>query len=141
MMHALLLALAVAATPSATKEAERLFRQSNIEFNAGDFEKALRDATQAYELDPKPGFLYNLGQCHKALHHWERAEFFYRGYLREKPDASNRVAVEALIAQMVAKQKEEAAAAAGPAVPPPALATPVVPVVVVGQEGAAAPAP
>jgi tetratricopeptide (TPR) repeat protein len=138
MTQALLLALALAATPSATKEAERLFRQSNIEFNAGDFEKALKDATQAYELDPKPGFLYNLGQCHKALHHWERAEFFYRGYLREKPDAANREAVEALIAQMVAKQKEEGAVA--PVAP--AAAVPVAPVIVVGPEaGATAPAP
>jgi hypothetical protein len=148
MTHALLLALALSAAPSVNKEAQRYYNKSKIEYNAGEFEKALKDATEAYELEPAPGLLYNLGQCHRALHHWERAEFFYRGYLREKPDASNREAVEALIAQMVAKQQEEAAAA-GAVVPPAAAAAgaaaaapaPVVPVIVVGPEAAPAPAP
>jgi len=143
MMHALLLTLALGAAPGVNKEAQRYYNKSKIEYNAGEFEKALKDATEAYVLEPAPGLLYNLGQCHRALHHWERAEFFYRGYLREKPDAPNREAVEALIAQMVAKQQEEAAAAAaGAAVPAAAAAAaPVAPVIVVGPDAAAAPAP
>jgi tetratricopeptide (TPR) repeat protein len=146
MTHVLLLALALGAPPTVNKEAQRYYNKSKIEYNAGEFEKALKDATEAYELEPAPGLLYNLGQCHRALHHWERAEFFYRGYLREKPDAPNREAVEALIAQMVARQQEEAAVA-GAALPPAAAAAggtapaPVVPVILMAPEAAAAPAP
>jgi hypothetical protein len=96
------------------------------EYNVGRFDVALDDATNAYLLDPRPGLLYNIGQCQRALHNWERAEFFYRGYLRDKPDATNRKAVEDLIADMQAKQKEEAAAKTAEASAKPApVETPI----------------
>ncbi|MHB1843420.1 MAG: hypothetical protein ACYCWW_01120 [Deltaproteobacteria bacterium] len=121
-MSALLLAALLSGSSPAAAQA--LAKRSIIEYNAGDFEKALLDAQRAYELEPLAGLLYNLGQCHRALHHWERAEFFYRGYLREKPRAKNRAEVAQLIAQMQAKRaKEEAREAA----PPPALVLPVAP--------------
>jgi tetratricopeptide (TPR) repeat protein len=121
MLKLLALAIALSAPkdPSA-KEAERLAKKSIVEYNVGDFDQALADVTKAYKLDPLPGLLYNLAQCHRALHHWEKAEFFYRGYLREKPDAQNRPAVDELIKEMVDKQREATAAAP----PPPLSATP-----------------
>lgn len=100
----------------ATREAEQLAKQSIVEYNVGDFDSALADATKAYKLKPLPGLLYDLAQCHRALHHWEKAEFFYRGYLREKPSAPNREAVEGLIAEMHQKQQTDLA---GPAAEPP----------------------
>lgn len=81
-------------------QAVALARQSITDFNVGDFGAALAEATQAYKLEPNPGLLYNLAQAHRALKHWERAEFFYRGYLRGKPNAPNRAQVEKLIAEM-----------------------------------------
>ncbi|MHB8419354.1 MAG: tetratricopeptide repeat protein [Myxococcales bacterium] len=124
MNVALLAALLVpSATPAAkVQQAEFLARRSITEYNAGKFEASLEDATNAYLADPKAGLLYNIGQCHRALHDWERAEFFYRRYLAEKPGAPNRAGVEKLIAEMQAKQKEEAAAKAAP--------PPVAPVIV-----------
>ena len=114
-------------SPKDAKEAERLVKQSIVEYNVGDFDAALADVTKAYKLRPAPALLFNIGQCHRALHHWEKAEFFYRGYLREKPDASNREKVEALIEEM--QQKQKADSVAGVAPPPlvvaPALAAPV----------------
>jgi tetratricopeptide (TPR) repeat protein len=114
MVAAFVVALALA-SPKASEEARALAQRSIVEYDAGDFDKALADAQQAYELDPIPGILFNLGQCHRALRHWDRAEFFYRGYLRKKPDAKNRQEVIALIAEMQAKEKEQAA-------PPPSAA-------------------
>lgn len=112
-MTALLASLLVlSATPSKAQQAADLAHRSMAEYNVGRFDAALEDATNAYLLDPRPGFLYNIGQCQRALHHWERAEFFYRGYLRDKPDAPNRKAVEELVAEMQGKQKEEEAVAA-----------------------------
>jgi tetratricopeptide (TPR) repeat protein len=111
MMALLASLLVLSATPAGKAEqAAELARRSMSEYNVGRFDVALDDATNAYLLDPRPGLLYNIGQCQRALHNWERAEFFYRGYLRDKPDASNRKAVEDLIVDMQAKQKQEAAA-------------------------------
>ncbi len=103
----LLLALVLSVSPAARKEAQRLAHQSITDYNVGDFDSALREATAAYKLDAKPALLFDLGQIHRALHHWERAEFFYRGYLRGEPDAPNRTMVEQLIAEM--RKKQEAA--------------------------------
>ncbi|HUB07744.1 MAG TPA: hypothetical protein VMB50_12110 [Myxococcales bacterium] len=116
-MIAFFLTLALAVTPAERSQAERLARQSITDYNVGDFESALQEATAAYKLDPRPALLFNLGQVHRALHHWERAEFFYRGYLRGAPDAPNRAAVNRLIEEMEAKQ-----ATAPPAAPPVATA-------------------
>ncbi len=116
MMALLASLLVLTATPSSkAQQAADLAHKSMAEYNVGKFDAALEDATNAYLLDPRPGFLYNIGQCQRALHNWERAEFFYRGYLRDKPDAPNRKAVEELIAEMQATQKEEAAAKAAEA--------------------------
>ncbi|HUB08129.1 MAG TPA: tetratricopeptide repeat protein [Myxococcales bacterium] len=117
MVATLVVALALG-TGSGITQARDLAKRSMIEYDAGDFEKALNDAQRAYELDPLPALLFNLGQCHRALHHWERAEFYYRGYLRRRPDAKNRAAVEGLIADMQARQKEATAAASTPAAAP-----------------------
>ncbi len=125
--------LIVAAAPaSKAKQAAALAHRSITEYNAGQFDAALEDATDAYLADPKPGLLFNLGQCHRALHNWERAEFNYRRYLAEQPDAPNRKSVEGLIAEMQAKQQEEAAKAA------PVLA-PVAPILVEAPPPAPAP--
>ncbi|MHB8419356.1 MAG: tetratricopeptide repeat protein [Myxococcales bacterium] len=126
----LALTLALSVTPAQRLEAERLARQSITDYNVGDFASALREATSAYKLDPRPALLFNLGQVHRALHNWERAEFFFRGYLRERPQAPNRAAVEQLIAEMQAKQKESPRPAPAPTIavtplpkaPPPAPA-------------------
>ena len=120
-----LLLAALAASPGDTREARQLAHRSIVEYNVGDFDRALADATKAYELDSRPAFLYNLGQCHRALHHWERAGFFFRGYLRENPAASNRAAVEALIAAMDASRRKEEAAAERAQGPAPATVLPL----------------
>ena len=126
-MTALFLAVLLSVSPSAHAEAERLAKQSITDYNVGDFKAALEEATRAYKLDPIPAILYNLGQVHRALHNWERAEFFYRGYLRGQPAAPNRAAVEKLIEEMEAKQ----AATAQPVSPPTTITVtprPVAPV-------------
>ncbi len=105
--------------PAEANQAAELAHRSMAEYDAGLFSDALRDAQAAYLKDPKPGLLFNIAQVHRAMHHWEQAEFNYRRYLAEKRDAPNRAAVEQLIAEMQQKEKEEAAEkAAPPAVAP-----------------------
>ncbi|MHB1845948.1 MAG: hypothetical protein ACYCWW_14070 [Deltaproteobacteria bacterium] len=118
-MPSVVLIMLLAGSP--VTRAQALARRSIVEYDAGEFEKALVDATRAYELAHVPGLLFDLGQCHRALHHWERAAFFYRGYLRGKPSAKNRAEVLALIAEMDATAKEERLAqAVRPPPEPPA---------------------
>ena len=99
----LLLLLLAASSPDATARAERLTQRCITEYNGGAFDEALTDGQRAYAIRPVAGLLFNLGQIHRALHHWEEAAFSYRAYLRELPTAANRVEVEAMIAAMDTK--------------------------------------
>ncbi len=118
-------ALLVAAAPARAREAvppkvQELIKQMMVDYNTGDFDAALAKATEAYRLKPLPALLFNIGQFHKALHNWERAEFFFHRYLNERPDAPNREQVEKLIAEVQQKASEAAAT------PAPAPAAPVI---------------
>ncbi len=64
------------------------------DYDLGAYEQALKEAEQAYRLDPLPQILFNIGQCERALKHWERASYFYRRYLAKVPAAPNRRFVE-----------------------------------------------
>jgi len=122
------------AAPDTAVRAEALIHKALAEYDAGQFEAALQDATAAYEASPRPALLYDLGQIHRALDHWARAEFFYKRYLAEAPEAPNRGLVQRLITDVEAKQQAEARArepappatviveAAAPAAPAPAAA-------------------
>ena len=99
-----LLWVALSVSPEAAREAKELTHHSMVEYDTGEFQKSLEDSTHAFELDPLPAFLFNVAQCHRALHHWEKAEFFYRRYLAHVPKARNRRTVEALIAVVEVRQ-------------------------------------
>jgi tetratricopeptide (TPR) repeat protein len=85
------------AADSALQEARKLTSAAMVEYNVGRFERALELYTKAYERYPKPVLLFDLGQCHRQLGHFERALFFFHGYLREQPNASNRALAEKLL--------------------------------------------
>lgn len=121
MLHAILLLQLLAATPQA-RDAEELVHASMHDYDLKNFEKALREAEQAYRLFPLAEILYNIGQCHKALGHWERAAFFYQRYLTKFPDAPNRSHVEELLAEVEYRLKVEQLSA--PPAPKP-ITTPV----------------
>ncbi len=133
----------LAADP-ALEEARALTGQATVEYNVGRFQQALDLYTKAYERYSKPALLFNIGQCHRLLGHYEQALFFYHGYLREQPDAPNRALAEqhideaqrALDAQRAAQEAEsrrqaqaaerasETSAASASPMAPATLATP-----------------
>lgn len=77
------------------------------DFDQGRFDQALTEAEQAYRLYPLAQILFNIGQCHRALKHWERAAFYYERYLSRLPAAPNRAKVEALLAEVQYRLKVE----------------------------------
>ena len=110
MSTAVLLTLALAASdlsPQAQQEAKELAHRSQLEYDLDHADAALRDIERAYFLDPLPGLLFNLGQCHRKLGHWEKAETAYRNYLRYKPEAPNRETVLQLIEEMHRNVEQE----------------------------------
>jgi tetratricopeptide (TPR) repeat protein len=142
MAQFLALALLLGTPVPMTPEFQDLVRKSMTDYNLGYFDAALKEAEDAYRLNQLPALLFNLGQCHRSLGHWARAEFFYRSYLRNNPEAKNRDLVLDLIDKMVVKEKEAPAAAAATAstTTAPASAAPA-PSVVVVEAPPAAPAP
>ncbi len=96
--------------PAKKAKAQKLFEEAEKQYYLGRFAKALQLYSKAYELAPLPGFLFNIGQCHRMMGNFSRAVFFYRGYLRAT-DAANRAVVEKLIeecrAKAQAKQKAD----------------------------------
>jgi tetratricopeptide (TPR) repeat protein len=90
-----------------TRSARARFAQAQHDYDLGRFTEALDGYTQAYELDPLPGFVFNIAQCHRQLHHWERAAFFYRRFLDLSPTApANERVVRELIAECEHRQAE-----------------------------------
>lgn len=89
----------LAATRVAVEAAQRSYEQRN-------FEDAIIAFTSAYELSGLPAMLFNLGQCHRQLKHYERAAFFYRGFLAQQPPP---IEEEALVRGLLAEMEEAAA--------------------------------
>jgi tetratricopeptide (TPR) repeat protein len=94
------------------EEARTLFNKATVEYNVGRFQQALDLYTKAYERVPKPALLFNIGQCHRLLGHYDQALFFYSGYLREKPEAANRSLVEQHMAEAKQALEQQRAAEA-----------------------------
>ena len=98
--------------------ARRFFDKGEKEFALGHFAEALTQYQQAFDAQPLPGFLFNIGQCHRNLGDYDAAIFSFRKYLDLEPQAPNREAVETLIKDLEDKQARERAAKFVPPPPP-----------------------
>jgi tetratricopeptide (TPR) repeat protein len=126
-----------AADRAALEEAKKLSKQANVQYQLGNFTEAADLYSRSYTLSPAPGLLFNLGQAQLMLKQYERAQFFFEGYLRDKPDAPNLALVQDLIAECKrdlaeekaqrAKLEEERIAATRVIAPPPPQPPPKLP--------------
>jgi tetratricopeptide (TPR) repeat protein len=113
----------------ARAQARAQVKKGQLDYKLARFEQALQEYSRAYELYPAPALLFNLGQCHRNLKNYERAIFFFEGYLREQPriDPDQRALTEDLIAESrtaLDRQNAEARAAAARFAPPPMASLP-----------------
>jgi tetratricopeptide (TPR) repeat protein len=88
------------------EQAQLHFSRGEKLFAIGEFADALDEYRSAYEAFPAPEFLFNIAQCHRNLGNYDEAIFSFRRFLELDPDAQNRPAVEALIAELEAKKQE-----------------------------------
>lgn len=121
----------LAAEPSAAdkNKAKVEYQKGQKAYDLGDFKTALDGYSEAYRLDARPPFLFNIAQCHRQLNNHERAAFFFQRFLSYYPPgkAPNDKLAHDLLAESEAKlkQKDTPAVAAAPvndvAPPPPTL--------------------
>jgi len=130
----LLFALAGPARADVKAEARTLYEQATAHYDRGEYDAAIGEFKQAYELTHEPGLLFNLAQTYRLKKDAHEALHFYQRYLELKPDATNRADAEAQMAKM-----KEAIAAEQPQKPPPVAAPP--PAVVASPVAAPPPAP
>lgn len=113
---------------TASEQARVHFDRGTRAYNLGEFPTALAEYRAAYELHPLPAFLFNIGQCHFALGDYEKAVFFYEGFLRESPTSEHRQRVESFIDEARRLDAQHATTTAAPPTapssPPTATATP-----------------
>jgi tetratricopeptide (TPR) repeat protein len=80
-------------------EAKAEVERAEVQYKLGRFDEALEGYSRAYELVNAPGLLFDIGQCHRNLKSYERAIFFFEGYLREETRPERRALANQLIAE------------------------------------------
>lgn len=73
----------------ALKDAHAAFDRGQAAYNAGDFKKAASAFAEAYEQNPSPQFLYNIGASYDKAGDTQRAVQNYQLYLSMFPNADD----------------------------------------------------
>jgi len=89
-----------ATKPSAVQIQRKHFQRGQTAYRLTQFAKALAEYEAALKAKHHPVILFNIAQCHRQLKQYNKALFFYKLYLSERPKASNRRMVERLIAKL-----------------------------------------
>ena len=95
--------------------AKGLYGAAKAEYDAGQFDKALLHFQEAYAQSKRPQLLYNVGLAADRLRYNKTALEAFERYLRELPDAENKVEVENRINALREIIDREAAASRAPA--------------------------
>jgi tetratricopeptide (TPR) repeat protein len=128
---AIVLLLALPSLADAAGDARAHLEAGRAHHKLGRFREALAEYERAYELEPVPDLLFNMGQCHRNLKNLERAIFFFERYLHEAPKSSDAPLVKKLVAELKAELPEQRAveevpvetATVAEAPPPPPMPT------------------
>src|SRR5258706_16478997 len=80
--------------------ARELYQKGLTHYDLTEYDRAIEEFKQAYELSSRPELLFNLAQTYRAKKDAVQALHFYRTYLKLKPGAANRVEVETIVAEL-----------------------------------------
>src|SRR5262245_3021473 len=99
-----LFAAPASAQPTGDKQkALELYDKGNVKYNLGQYPEAIDFFQKAYEAYSAPEFLFNIAQSYRLNNNCERALFFYRRYLANKPGAANKSEVDGYITEQQTK--------------------------------------
>ena len=92
--------------------AREAFEVAGRLYDLGHYQEALDGFKRAYLNFPSPAFLFNIAQCQRQLADYVSAEKSYRAFLREMPEAPQKVRdeVSRLVDEMATAAKEQRAA-------------------------------
>ncbi len=96
----LVVIVSVGQVAAAADDPKKLFETATAEFNLGHYEKAAAMYEEIYKVTLEPVLLYNIAQAHRLGGDFDKAVFFYRGYLRAQPQAKNHGEVQRRIAEL-----------------------------------------
>jgi tetratricopeptide (TPR) repeat protein len=88
----------------AERAAKRAYERGKKLFNLQKFDEALDQFQKAYDAQPIPDFMFNIGQCQRNLGDFDAAIFSYKKFLKLDPEAPNREQVEQLIQELEDKK-------------------------------------
>lgn len=95
--------------PTPQQQAQALYKTSKEAYNAKDYAKCLKDAQEAYALDPNVEYLGFSAFCQFKLGHPKEALDIAKQFLQEAPsDHSRRPPVEKLVSDIAASTKASA---------------------------------
>jgi hypothetical protein len=100
LLLVVMVVLCLARVGLAAEDPKKLFEAATAEFNLGHYEKAATMYEEIYKITLEPVLLYNIAQAHRLGGDFDKAVFFYRGYLRAQPQAKNHSEVQKRIAEL-----------------------------------------
>jgi hypothetical protein len=71
--------------PSSAREARAHYEAGQHAYDRGDYELAISEFEQAYQLKPHPNVLYNIAQAHERLLEYAESVSWFERYLTEAP--------------------------------------------------------
>ncbi len=122
----LVIALPAAAAPPTVPPpdpARDHYERGLAKYNLAEFDAAIVEFKQSYELSKAPRLLFNIAQAYRLKKDWESALYFYSTYLRADPNPPNLTDVEAKIDEMKRALDEQHRAGATPTVATSTAAT------------------
>jgi tetratricopeptide (TPR) repeat protein len=125
-LHLCLLGTRPAAAQNDDALAKQYYKLGEELYNRADYEGALKQFSQSYQLSKRPALLYNMARCHESLGQHEKAIEIYGEYLKSNPE--NPAMIQARIdnlKRLIEKKRKESAPPPGPTPTPDP--TPVVP--------------
>ncbi len=102
-----------AAEDPSVVEARRAYDDGRRLFEARSYAESLRRFERAYELRSNPVILVAIANCHEQLGNFRDAVASLERYLRDRADATDRVEIEARLAQLRPRAQQQTAAGAG----------------------------
>lgn len=123
LLVAIALPAAAAPPPSPTAApdpARDHYERGLAKYNLAEFDAAIVEFKQSYELSKAPRLLFNIAQAYRLKKEYESALYFYNTYLRADPNPPNLADVESKIDEMKRALDEQRRSGA----PPPATTAP-----------------
>jgi hypothetical protein len=88
-------------------QAKEHYDKGTAAFNLGDWPRAIEEYKTAYTLKPEGVLLYDIAQSYRLNNDLPNALFFYKSYLRNQPNVTNRREIDDRIKKLEQQMREQ----------------------------------